>query len=569
MAVKHERHKLRPASEVMTLERIGAFRLTSLSFLRILLRHMMRENWQIGCRTLELDEKGYGHAVYGIDTPKHTFSFVVISSDIDDDERSDRVISKKWDVTFALCEGEVTEEKLERMKRELPKQEAGRGDAHDLVWSRANKSNRIFDYVIDCLVKEEQPDPKILNEVGYLLRTTAVYGNGKFGLAPYEKIKNDHPFSGPFQAQMFAVYMLRQFGTDLVEHIAKQRNPQAAKLQPDIKRYIGTGNATGLGMAPFLIAHPRLIHQWIYVREQAIARVKDIKPSEDDLMLLVEWLDRVGDYFKDSNLIDREIILKPETIAEQNAYIKELVLGYRRDGRLKGRPTEDVWHDLSNVAAESVSIEMQELLHTLLLELYTDHVVDLERCMNVDETYQIEPRMTVGHLQSLIDEQYHWVFQYDFDDPDEKYYFWYRSKEKEEPRLGIRGEDPGDDKEMAMNIAEQVQALYDVLKLAEPGEMVASFILKYPDYKGIIQRVQSLEGYEYGEIQANFLSRDFMPLHLLRCKLSFFGAERFNPKSNRWVRITLFQGAPLVEEVGKLYLDNWVFPELPVLEGGQ
>ncbi|MHC0551580.1 hypothetical protein [Salinicoccus sp. CNSTN-B1] len=143
-----------------------------------------------------------------------------------------------------------------------------------------------------------------------------------------------------------------------------------------------------------------------------------------------------GDYFKDSNLIDREIILKPETIAEQNAYIKELVLGYRRDGRLKGRPTEDVWHDLSNVAAESVSIEMQELLHTLLLELYTDHVVDLERCMNVDETYQIEPRMTVGHLQSLIDEQYHWVFQYDFDDPDEKYYFWYRSKEKRSRGLG-------------------------------------------------------------------------------------------------------------------------------------
>ncbi|WP_271398267.1 hypothetical protein [Salinicoccus roseus] len=569
MVVKHERHKLRSASEVMTLERIGAFRLTSLSFLRILLRHMMREAWQIDCRLLELDEKGYGHAIYCIDTPKHTFSFVVISSDIDDDERSDRVISKKWDVTFALCEGEVSGEKLERLKRELPKQEAGRGDANDLVWSRANKSNRIFDYVIDCLVKGNQPDPNILNEVGYLLRTTAVYGNGKFGLAPYEKIKDDHPFSGPFQAQMFAVYMLRQFSTDLVEHIARQKNPQAAKLHPEIKRYIGTGNATGLGMAPFLIAHPRLIHQWIYVREQAIARVKHIQPSEDDLMLLIEWLDRVENYFKNSNLIDRELILKPETLAEQSTYIKELVLGYKKDGQLKGRRTEDVWHDLSKTVAESVSIEMQELLHTLLLELYTDHVLDLERCMNVDETYQVEPRMTVGRLQELINEQYHWVFQYDFNDPEEKYYFWYRSEEKEEPRLGVRGEEPGDDKEMPMNIAEQVQELYEVLKLAAPEEMVGSFILKYPDYKGIIQRVQSLEGYEYGEIQANFLNKNFMPLHLLRCKLSFFGAERFNPKSNRWVRITLFQGAPLVEEVGNLYLDNWVFPELPILEGGQ
>ncbi|WP_040608939.1 hypothetical protein [Salinicoccus carnicancri] len=565
MTVKYKKHKLRPASEVMKLERIGAFRLTSLSFLRILLRHMMRENWKIRRTVLDLDENGYGHAIYSIDTSKHEFSFVVISTKIKDEERSDRVISKNWDVTFALSEGRISETKLERMKRELPKQEAGRGDTSDLVWSRANKSNRIFDYVIDCLANQKQPDPEILNEVGYLLRTTAVYGNGKFGLAPYDKMKHNHPFSGPFQAQMFAVYMLRQFGTDLVEHIAEQRNPQAVKLHPDIKRYIGTGNATGLGMAPFLIAHPRLIHQWISVREQAIARVKDIKPSQDDFRVLIDWLDRVSDYFSDSKLIDREIILNMETLAEQSAYLKDILSEYVETGSLKGQSTSDIWHDLSLIAADSVSIEMQELLHTLLLELYADHVVDLERCMNVEETYQIEPRMTVEQLRKLIEKQYEWVFQYDFNDPDEKYYFWYRSEEKEEPRMGVRGEEPGDDKELDMNIAEQVQELYKVTKYGSPKEMVPAFILKYPRYKGIIQRIQSLEGYEYGEIQANFLNKDFTPLNLLRCKLSFFGAERFNPKSNRWVRITLFQGAPLIEEIGHPYLDDWVFPELPML----
>src|SRR5690625_1507048 len=185
---KRERHMVRHASEVMQLERIGTLRLTSLSFLRTLLRNIMRENWEINCTVFKLNKDGYGHAIYKIETPKHTFSFVVVSSKIKEEERSDRVISKKWDVTFGLSEGIVTEDKVWRLTEELPKQEAGRADAFDLVWSRANKSNRMFNYVIDCLINQKQPDLNYLNEVGYLLRTTAVYENSKVGLAPYEKI---------------------------------------------------------------------------------------------------------------------------------------------------------------------------------------------------------------------------------------------------------------------------------------------------------------------------------------------------------------------------------------------
>ncbi len=567
MVLKRNSHKLRPASEVMKMERIGAFRLTSLSFSRILLRHMFRENWEIDRTEFNMGKEGYGHAIYRIDTPRHTFSFVAISTKIKDEERSDRVISKKWDITFALCEGIITEEKLINLKKELPKQEAGRADAFDLVWSRANKSNRVFGYIIECLVNGEQPDPRILNEVGYLLRTTAVYGNGKFGLAPYEKIKENHPFSGPFQAQMFAVYMLRHFSFDLVEHIASQKNKNAAKLHSEIKRFIGTGNATGLGMAPFLIAHPRLVHQWIYIREKAIAKVKDINPSYDDLLLMNQWLDRVSEYFEESRLIDREIFINPRALAKQSRYIKQIILDYMDTDILINGKSDKIWYDLLQFAAQKVSIEMQELLHTILLELYIDDIIDLEKCMNVTETYQIEPRMTIGNLRHLIEDQYQWVYQYDFTDSNEKYYFWYRSEDKEEPRLGVRGQEPGEEWEMPMNIAEQVQELSLALEGVSSDTMVATYILKYPQYKGIIQRIQSLEGYEYGEIRANLLSKDLIPVHLLRCKLSFFGAERFNPKSNRWVRITLFQGAPLVEEIGQPFQDNWVFPSLPKRKG--
>jgi len=57
-------------------------------------------------------------------------------------------------------------------------------------------------------------------------------------------------------------------------------------------------------------------------------------------------------------------------------------------------------------------------------------------------------------------------------------------------------------------------------------------------------------------------------MHLLRAKLSFFGAGRFDPKSDRWVRMTLFQGAPLVEELNAepanlADFDDWSFPLEP------
>jgi hypothetical protein len=45
---------------------------------------------------------------------------------------------------------------------------------------------------------------------------------------------------------------------------------------------------------------------------------------------------------------------------------------------------------------------------------------------------------------------------------------------------------------------------------------------------------------------------------MLRCKLSYFGAAKFDPKSDRWVRITLAQGAPLFDELDGR--DDWWLP---------
>jgi len=42
------------------------------------------------------------------------------------------------------------------------------------------------------------------------------------------------------------------------------------------------------------------------------------------------------------------------------------------------------------------------------------------------------------------------------------------------------------------------------------------------------------------------------------------GAAKFDPKSDRWTRITLYQGAPVIEELADPQADDWAFPSFPV-----
>jgi hypothetical protein len=553
---------LRPAAEVMDLERLGRLHGTRISFIRTLVRRMMANNWAIECRRFALDDDGYGTAIYRVRTSEHVYSFVLFSQYLDDSERTDRVIANAWDCAFALVLGDVDGDQLASLYENVPKQEAGRCDPSVLVLSRANRSVRNFEAVVGALAAGNQPDPEQIARVGYLYRTTAVYGNGKFGVADYPKIRNWGDFGLPFSAQMFAVYLLRHFSFRQVEHIAAQKAPDTAvRLDPSLQRYFGIGNSTGLGMAPFLINHPKLINQWVSMRETALARAMAQPADAERKARLLELIDRAAQHTHETDVDDARQKRENAALLEQLGKAR----GWLAEQEANGERL--LWKELSDHARGHWSYETQELLHALIIELYPDRVDALERDMGVEEDYDLVPDMTIDGLIERIETAYDWALAYDFSDPDAQYYFWYRSEEKDEPRLGLRHVEPGADREMPLDIARKVRHCYEVLcgyRQAHGGSaLVVELLLEYPRLKGIVRRIQTMSGLTYGEIRANVLDRHLLPMDLLRCKLSFFGATKFDPRSDRWVRITLFQGAPLVEDIGGPFADDWFMPRKP------
>ena len=258
------------ANVIMKLSRLGSFHQSKLSFLRSFLREF--KDWEYKRDLFNLDQNGYGEAVYSFKKKHRIYSLVCFGNEIKDDERSDRVIATKWDAAFTLHDGVPSKNDIERLKNEVPKQEVGRLSFKELTLSRANKSVRVFNHVVEALSNGEQPDLDLLSKVGYLYRTTAVYGSGKFGLADRFRIKNREEINGPFRLEMMLVYLVRQFTFDQVNHVAHHKNPKkAVKLDEKICKNLGIGNSTGLGMAPFIVNHPTLLNNWILSRETAVS----------------------------------------------------------------------------------------------------------------------------------------------------------------------------------------------------------------------------------------------------------------------------------------------------------
>jgi hypothetical protein len=547
----------------MELPRLGAFSSSRLSFARSLIRKMARQRWQVTQTRFDLDADGYGEVIYRIQTPQARYHVVIFSRYLDDAQRSDRVIAEAWDLTFGLVEGDVEDDLMSSLSENVPLQEAGRQHPNLLVISRANRSVRNFSSFVEQLSQGRQPAESLLKTAGYLYRTTAVYGNGKFGIADFARLKDNPDFRQPFSAQMTAVYVLRQFSIDQVEHIARNKSPDAVSLSEDLKRYVGIGNSTGLGMAPFLINHPLLINQWVHMRETALSLAKQEAADEEAQQRLLDLMRRAIQSLQECNIENDDQRLKNEDV------VSELSMAAVWLDQVSAEA--DLWLQLTDWAEAAFTVETQELINTLLIEIYPDHADGLEDYMAAEESLDLVPDMPLIQLKQLIETYLDWALQVDLTSSDERYWFWYRSIEKEEPRLGIRGVDEGEEKELSIAIGPRVQRIHATLDAhlqQDPAALTIDFLMANQRDSDIVRRIQTMAGSAYGEIRANLWHREMKPMHLLRAKLSFLGAQRFDPKGDRWVRVTFFQGAPLIAElnaepVDLVDFDDWSFALAP------
>ena len=545
---------LRDPKIVMKLSRLGSFHQSKLSFLRSFLSEF--KDWKYNRDFFDLNDRGYGVAIYSFSKDKKTYSLVCFANELKDEERSDRVIATKWDAAFALYDGIPSKIDIDRLSQNVPKQEVGRLSYKELTLSRANRSVRAFNYVVECLSKGIQPNTNELSKVGYLYRTTAVYGSGKFGLADRFRIKNRDEINGPFRLEMMLVYLVRQFTFDQVNHIAKHKNPKdAVELDLDICRNLGIGNSTGLGMAPFIVNHPSLLNNWILAKETALKKIREIeKVSEEEFKIfyncLIKSLKNVTSWNTDSEYQKKKI--------ENLINDLQNLINYLKDNIHKSNFY--IFDKLYNWAEENLSEEGVEYLISIMMEPYNKITDPLISQMSSDEdsSFNIPVDRTINDLREIIEKNYSDILKIDFSKNENNKKFWFISKNKEEPRIGDRFEDNGSELEQPTAIARDIKKLYETIFTLKNSLKIGNFLVQNNDLRHIVRRVFITEKYPYSEIQDNTIGSKLVPIDMLRLKLSFFGAVKFDPRSDKWLRICMFQGAPLPNELNS-FNQYWIY----------
>ncbi len=557
--------ELRSRESVLSGSDMNGAWATRHSFARTMLRRAATHSWIVTKTRLDLDERGQGTAVFTVSAEGFDLKFIAFSQALEEAERTDRVIAKAWDITAALIEGELTPEREADLRRNVTVQEQGRVPPGTIVMTRANRSARFFDYVSDCLSQGSQPDVDKIGPSPYLIRSTAFYGNGKFGLKEFASFPVGHPLAVPYRSQMLASWLLRELSIDVVEHVARAKAQSngtvAVPLDGSWDKYFGLGNATGLGMVPFLVNHPDYLDVWCQLREVPLAAglAASHAPSSPDLLRISNLLDRADLHLTEKSELKTVPFLSTEMIRPQLRQLRSQLQAFIAS-ELEPFPVLANLHEM----ATRLSPEARGIFASIVIELQSDFDEEAEALLTVAGPPPFNPAMSCGELGQILAQNYDWAQGYDFTQSERTSYYWYSSADSEEPRRALRDAIVTGTVEHSTDIARRVNALATDLKAFGIEASVSEFLLAYPGHRFAAERVQQTETYRYGELHDNLLDAKFLPLSTQRFQLATYGMNNFNPQSTDWVRVTLFSGAPRVADVlNRTDDDNWLFPLAP------
>ena len=205
--------------------------------------------------------------------------------------------------------------------------------------------------------------------------------------------------------------------------------------------------------------------------------------------------------------------------------------------------------------------ECIEYVVSIMMEPF-DHITKPlihEMSSEEEKHFNIPAHRSVKELRNIIKKRYPNIIKINFQKKENYKKFWFISKNKEEPRLADnRFEEIGSELEQPLAIARDIKKLYEKLNLSKDDLTIDKFLIKNSELRHVIRRAFVIEKFPYSEIQDNTISEKTIPIDMLRLKLSFFGALKFDPKSDKWLRICMFQGAPLPHELKNLD-EQWVY----------
>lgn len=552
-----------PSAAGLTLGVLGRAMPSGRSFANSLIRRMSMNRWNVTLESLDLDEEGRGTAIYNIAAEGHRFTFVAFSDSISEEARTERVIAQRWDVMAALADGPVDSDWIGRTREQLPFLRGGRAAPNTILWTRANRSSRFFDDLVTMLRAGAVDVPTVV-QVGYALRNTGVYTNGKYGTRTFASLGENHPLGAVYHVEILGLYMLREFSFDLLRHLIGRGSDSG--LPPTLQRYLGVGNGSGLGMLQYVTNHPRRFHTWVdhHLSPWRLAASQPLIAESgefDRATTLVRRSARFYDQDSRLNPVQRSPFADSRVIANDLDRVLTALRDETRTSGLERARRSLTWGDFERQVGVGLHPESRELVRVLVGDAY-DRDADPSPRLLESESTDPDAGMTVGTLRDLVAADYGWALDIDFDEPGAYDRFWYRSVEAQEPRIGRRGSWP-DEFETVPSLPRRVQALQRRLDSADPGLLVGELLLSAPDLRSVIARVQGQAGRPYGEVRVNTHDQSFQPVYIIRLLLALLGMEKFQPRSEYWVQGTFFQGAPTRDDIRRGDLADWAYPVLP------
>ena len=182
----------------------------------------------------------------------------------------------------------------------------------------------------------------------------------------------------------------------------------------------------------------------------------------------------------------------------------------------------------------------------MMMEPFDNIIKPLTSQMSSEEDhyFTIPTNRTVKDLRQIIEDRYSEILKINFEKKENNKNFWFISKNKEEPRYADRFEENGSELEQPLAIARDIKRLFKQLLLSNNDLTIDKFLIKNTDLRHVVRRAFIIEKFPYSEIQDNTIGDKVIPIDMLRLKLSFFGALKFDPRSDKWLRICLLYTSP-------------------------